>query len=361
VERGTGGSVTGGAASTVFAKDHGPKSEANGQKQKVPFMTQSSNHQESLFHRHAKNPLLTAADWPYPINTVFNAGATLLPDGRTLLLCRVEDHRGHSHLCAARSKSGIDGWEIDSAPTLMPDSENFPEELWGIEDPRITHLPDLGKYAVVYTAFSAGGPCVSLALTEDFRTFERYGDIMSPEDKDAALLPRRFANYWALMHRPMSVQGAHIWISYSPDLRHWGSHKLILEARRGAWWDAGKIGLSPPPIETPKGWLCLYHGVRPTAAGSLYRLGLALFDLHQPEQCILRGQSWIFGPEEPYERYGDVDNVVFPCGYILGADGDTLRLYYGGADTCIALATASLRDLLDWLERHGRPAVKTLQ
>src|SRR6266566_8327433 len=281
-------------ASTVFAKDYGPKSQANGQKQNDPFMTQSSNHQESLFHRHAKNPLLTAADWPYPINTVFNAGATLLPDGRTLLLCRVEDHRGHSHFCAARSKSGIDGWEIDSAPTLMPDLANFPEELWGIEDPRITYLSELGKYAVVYTAFSAGGPCVSLALTEDFRTFERYGDIMPPEDKDAALLPRRCANYWVLMHRPVSFQGAHIWISYSPDLRHWGSHKLILEARRGAWWDAGKIGLSPPPIETPKGWLCLYHGVRLTAAGSLYRLGLALFDLQRPERCILRGQSWIF-------------------------------------------------------------------
>ena len=55
---------------------------------------------------------------------------------------------------------------------------------------------------------------------------------------------------------------AHMWISYSPDLRHWGNHKLMLEARRGGWWDANKIGLSPPPIETPHGWLVIYHGVR---------------------------------------------------------------------------------------------------
>jgi predicted GH43/DUF377 family glycosyl hydrolase len=318
-----------------------------------------NHHHETLFHRYAKNPILTAGDWPYPINTVFNAGATLLPDGTTLLLCRVEDLRGHSHLCAARSKSGVDAWEIDAQPTLLPDPENHPEELWGIEDPRITFVPELGKYAVVYTAYSVGGPCVSLALTEDFRTFERYGDIMAPEDKDAALLPRRIGNYWALIHRPMSPLGAHIWISYSPDLRHWGSHRLILEARRGAWWDANKIGMSPPPIETPHGWLMLYHGVRKTAAGSLYRLGLALFDLQTPERCLRRGESWIFGPEEPYERDGDVDNVVFPCGYTILPDGDTIHLYYGGADTCIALATSSVRALLEWMDKHGKPDVRT--
>ena len=310
---------------------------------------------EVLFYRHPKNPILTAADWPYPINTVFNAGATLLPDGTTLLLCRVEDRRGLSHFCVARSRNGVDGWEIDPQPTLMPDPDNYPEELWGIEDPRITYVPELNKYAVVYTAYSAGGPCVSLALTEDFRHFERFGDIMPPEDKDAALFPRRIGNYWALIHRPVSNIGAHIWISYSPDLRHWGSHKLILPARRGAWWDANKIGLSPPPIETPEGWLIIYHGVKRTAAGCLYRLGLALFDLQTPERCLLRGDSWIFGPEEEYERYGDVDNVVFPCGYTIAPDGDTINLYYGGADTCIALATGSIRAMLDWLHRNGQP------
>jgi predicted GH43/DUF377 family glycosyl hydrolase len=278
-----------------------------------------------------------------------------------LLLCRVEDRRGHSHLCAARSKNGIDGWQIDASPTLLPDPAGYPEELWGIEDPRLTYVPELQKYAVVYTAYSATGPCVSLALTKDFRTFERYGDIMPPEDKDAALLPRRIGDYWALIHRPMGSAGAHIWMSFSPDLRHWGSHRLILEARRGAWWDANKIGLSPPPFETPEGWLVLYHGVRHTAAGALYRLGLALFDLETPERCISRGDSWIFGPEEPYERYGDVDNVVFPCGYTIGDDGDTIHLYYGGADTSMALATGSVKGLLDWLKRNGKPDVRTRQ
>ena len=127
----------------------------------------------------------------------------------------------------------------------------------------------------------------------------------------------------------------------------------MLPARRGAWWDANKVGLSPPLIETSRGWLMLYHGVRVTCAGSLYRLGVALFALDRPEVCLLRGDEWIFGPETAYEKDGDVGNVAFPCGYTIGDDGDTLNLYYGAADTSMALATGSIKGLLRWLDEHG--------
>jgi len=268
-------------------------------------------------------------------------------------LCRVEDRRGLSHLCAARSANGIDGWKIDAHPTMPADPENFPEEAWGIEDPRITYLPELNKYAVVYTAYGRGGPGVALALTTDFVRFDRYGVIMQAEDKDACLLPRRIDGHWALIHRPVSFKTAHMWISYSDDLRNWGGHKMMLEARLGGWWDADKIGLSPPPIETPQGWLVIYHGVKRNAAGVIYRLGLALFDLESPQLCLKRGDEWVFTPEEPYERRGDVDNVVFPCGYTLAGDGDTLNLYYGAADTSIAVATGSVKAMLAWLNDHA--------
>jgi predicted GH43/DUF377 family glycosyl hydrolase len=306
-----------------------------------------------LFTRYGQNPILSREHWPYPINSVFNAGAVRLADGDTLLLCRVEDRRGLSHLCAARSANGIDGWRIDQEPTLAANPREYPEEIWGIEDPRITYVPELEQYAVAYTSFARGGPGVSLALTRDFRSFERFGVIMPPEDKDAALLPRRINGYWAMIHRPVTTLGAHMWISYSPDLRHWGSHKIILEARRGGWWDANKIGLCSPPIETAKGWLTIYHGVRNTASGSIYRLGLALFDLERPDVCLQRGDSWMFGPEAPYERTGDVNDVVFPCGQTIGADGDTINLYYGAADSCMAMATGSIRASLAWLERNS--------
>jgi predicted GH43/DUF377 family glycosyl hydrolase len=306
-----------------------------------------------LLTRYADNPILTQQDWPYPINSVFNAAAARLTDGDTLLLCRVEDRRGMSHLCAARSANGVDGWRIDSQPTMPALPREYPEEIWGIEDPRITYVPELGQFAVVYTSYAKGGPGVSLAMTKDFKHFDRYGVIMQPEDKDAALLPRRIGGNWALIHRPVTALGAHMWISYSPDLRHWGSHKIILEARRGGWWDANKIGLCSPPIETAKGWLTIYHGVRQTASGSIYRLGLALFDLESPEICLQRGDSWVFGPEASYERGGDVKDVVFPCGQTIDADGDTINLYYGGSDSCIALATGSIRRLLSWLDANS--------
>ena len=164
---------------------------------------QGNNFRE-LFRRYEHNPILTADAWPYPSNSVFNPGATLLPDGETLLLARVEDRRGISHLTAARSQDGITNWRIDQRPTLRPDPENYPEELWGIEDPRITWAPELDRYAVTYTSYSTSGPLVSLALTRDFREFERKGVIMPPEDKDAALLPRRLGGRWALIHRPVS-------------------------------------------------------------------------------------------------------------------------------------------------------------
>jgi predicted GH43/DUF377 family glycosyl hydrolase len=311
-----------------------------------------------LLTRYPGNPLLTREHWPYRINSVFNAGAVRLADGDTLLLCRVEERTGLSHLCAARSANGIDNWRIDSRPTLPANPRDFPEEIWGIEDPRITYVPELDRYAIAYTSYARGGPGVSLALTRDFKSFERFGVIMPPEDKDAALLPRRIGGRWAMIHRPVTALGAHMWISYSPDLRHWGSHKIMLEARRGGWWDANKIGLCSPPIETAKGWLVIYHGVRQTASGSIYRLGLALFDLESPDVCLQRGDSWMFGPETSYERTGDVNDVVFPCGQTIGADGDTVNVYYGAADSSIALATGSIQLMLTWLDANSNSIEK---
>ena len=236
---------------------------------------------------------------------------------------------------------------------MQADPDNFPEELWGIEDPRITFVPELEAYVIAYTAFGKVGPGVSLAKTKDFVHFEKLGLMMQPDDKDAALFPRKFADNFLLIHRPVSSEGADLWISESPALRTWGRAKLIIRARRGAWWDANKIGLSPPPIETPEGWLVLYHGVRTHASGSLYRMGVALLDLNDPCVLIRRGPSWIMGPEAPYERMGDVSNVVFPTGYTIGEDGDTIHLYYGAADTSVCLATGSVKHLLSWLMEHG--------
>ncbi|MBS1715892.1 MAG: glycosidase [Armatimonadetes bacterium] len=302
-----------------------------------------------FFERSVSNPILTAADWPYPVNSVFNPGAVRIAGGSTLLLCRCEDFRGISHFTTAVSKNGFDDWTIAGRPVMTPEPDRYPDELWGIEDPRITYVDEFGQYVIAYTAFGEGGPGVALAMTKDFKSFKRRGLVMQPDDKDAALFPRRFKEGFALIHRPVSAERADIWLSYSPDLKNWGRPQHVLKARRGAWWDAYKIGLSPPPIETQEGWLILYHGVRRHASGSLYRVGAALLDLEDPSKVIRRGQEWIFAPEAPYERVGDVPNVVFPGGWTIAEDQDTLRLYYGCADTGIAVATGSLSRIIEWL------------
>lgn len=306
-----------------------------------------------LFKRHKGNPIISPGDIPYQANSVFNAGAAKSGD-ETVLLLRIEDRRGMSHLTAARSKDGLNNWHIDTKPTFIPRPDIYPEEIWGIEDPRITYLEERSQWAVTYTSFSKAGSLVSLAVTSDFQVFERIGTVMPPENKDAALFPVRFDDRWAMIHRPVAsfpYIGAHIWISFSPDLKHWGDHRLLIEAREGGWWDAGKVGISTPPLKTEQGWLILYHGIRKTVSGAIYRLGLALLDLNNPCKVTHRSDEWVFTPEETYERVGDVGNVIFPTGWIQNEND--IRLYYGGADTCIAVATTKTSELIDWLSKHS--------
>jgi predicted GH43/DUF377 family glycosyl hydrolase len=313
-----------------------------------------------LFLRHPANPVLTVEDLPYRASSIFNPGAARV-DGDTVLLVRVEDMRGISHLTVARSRDGVSGWRFEETPLIAPQPDAYPEEIWGCEDPRLTWLPEQDAWAIAYTAYSRRGPLVSLAMTRDFIDVQRLGPVMPPEDKDAALFPRRIDGRWAMIHRPTPLRGgAHMWVSYSPDLRHWGDHSLLLEARAGAWWDAGKIGLGPPPLETPEGWLVCYHGVHATAGGPIYRVGLALLDLEDPRTVIRRTDEWVLGPEAPYERSGDVNKVVFPTGWVHDPETDVLSMYYGAGDKVIALATARLRDVLDFMGGASEPEHRQL-
>ncbi len=307
-----------------------------------------------LFRRYPQNPILTADDFPNIVNAVFNPGAIKLDSGETLLLVRVEDRTGRSRLVVATSPDGYDDWTVHRDRGLLPDS-GFADR-WGVEDARITQIDDW--YAILYTGYSEAGPLVCLATTRDFVTFERVGIVQSPEDKDAALFPTRFEGDYVLLHRPapaMATVGAHIWMSRSPDLIHWGRSRILLPARRGSWWDANKIGLGPPPLRTERGWLIAYHGVRTTVSGAIYRVGLALLDLDDPSQVIARGNEWVFGPDAPYERTGDVADVVFPCGWVHGDDDDQIRLYYGASDSTVCVADASVAELLDHVLSHPLP------
>ncbi|MFL6045849.1 MAG: hypothetical protein ACJ72M_12105 [Propionibacteriaceae bacterium] len=314
-----------------------------------------------LFQRYRGNPLLSPERWPYAANAVMNAGAAQV-DSSTVLLCRVEDRRGISHLTVARSQNGVSNWVVDEAPLLASDPD-LPHEAWGLEDPRLTWVDDLESWVITYTSFGPGGPGLSLATTKDFRSVQRLGMVRAPEDKNGGLLSRRVGDEYVLLHRPVTflTHRADIWLSRSKDLHSWSPPEPVLAARPGGWWDSARVGMGPPPIETPEGWLLIYHGVRQTAAGSLYRAGLALLDLEEPTHVRRRCAEWVLGPREDYELMGDVPGVVFPCGVIHRPESDELRLYYGAADSCVALATASLSEVLAFVLDHGEEDSSRLQ
>lgn len=300
-----------------------------------------------LFTRHPTNPILRADDWPYPVNTVFNPAAAQLGDV-TVIVARVEGPTGISHLTVARSANGIDGWSIDPEP-LLQSVEGVESELWGFEDARVVFVPELERWVITCTAYGPAGPAVFLATTEDFRSVERHGIIRQPDDKNAALLPHRIDGKWVLLHRPKTEFGGsrgEILLSRSADLKSWSAPEQVLRPRDGAWWDASRIGIGPPPLETEHGWLLIYHGVKEMVGGSIYRIGLALLDRDEPTRVLHRLPEWILSPTASYERIGDVPNTVFPCGLVHDEATDELRLYYGAADTSICLATATRADLL---------------
>ncbi len=294
--------------------------------------------------RHPRNPILTAADFPRPVNSVFNAGAAKFA-GRYLLLNRVEDLTGSSFLWLARSDDGV-RFTPDPEPALLP-AHRPPFDVvedCSIEDPRITRIGD--RYYVTYVAYSHYDCVTVIAATEDFERYERIAIAGIPENKDAVLFPEKIGGRYAKLDRPMTQtsQRGDVWISFSPDLVYWGDPRPVMRPRPRKW-DSLKIGPGAPPIKTDKGWLEIFHGVRSTAAGYLYRLGAVLLDLAEPWRVVGRADDAILSPAAPEDFLGNVGNVVFTCGAILEDDGE-LKVYYGAADQVVALATAPIEEIL---------------
>jgi predicted GH43/DUF377 family glycosyl hydrolase len=296
-----------------------------------------------VVERWYKNPIITLENVPFPCNTVFNAASTKLGD-EYILLMRVEDMEGRSVFALARSDDGYH-FSVDPEPTMEPSKEEpfRSYERRGIEDPRITLLD--GDYYIMYTAYSRYGARLALAKTKDFKDYERIALISEPENKDGCLFPRKIGNRYVRLDRPYGGGNANIWVSYSDDLVHWGDSEVVMTTR-GGYWDQARIGACAPPIETKDGWLHIYHGVKDTSAGPLYRMGAVVLDLDNPAKVICRSAVPILTPREYYERVGDIGNVVFSCGTILEDEG-RLRIYYGAADTCICLGFANVDELID--------------
>lgn len=282
----------------------------------------------------------------YPIrNLEFQNGSTGLDTSDP----RVIRHEGRtyltsiSHLRLARSRDGV-RFSIDPEPTIPPFGAL---ESYGVEDARITQIGEI--FYVNYTAASQHGIVTALLETRDWKTFTRRGVIFHPQNKDVAIFPGRIAGKYFALHRPdaSDFEAPSIWLASSPDLIHWGRHIHLISPRPG-YWDAVRIGAGAPPIRTAEGWLEIYHGV---SGEGHYALGALLLDLEHPSVVLGRSEQPILEPNAPYERDGFFANTVFCNGVVQDPDDrNRLRIYYGSADRCVAMAEGCVDSILGSLK-----------
>ncbi len=321
--------------------------------------------------RYKNNPILKPEDFKsWKVGSVFNCGVTELENGNVGLLYRAvpagykknKSGDGYNNYISsigyAESKNGLD-FAINEIPVIKNQDK---WDMYGSEDPRITKFKDHEgiKYLITYTAlsepaFSGLGDRVAVAETVDFVKFNKNGVVIPGiNDKDAVFFPERINGKIALLHRiPPDIQ-----IVYFEDFEQMNNPKenywkdyyskremhTILERKFD--WEFSKIGAGPPPVRTKDGWLLIYHGV---CRDSIYRAGIVLLDLEDPSKEICRSPVPILEPETDYEKYGDVNNVVFPEGAIIR--GDELFVYYGAGDRVCGLAMAKVNDILEYLKR----------
>ena len=295
-----------------------------------------------LLHRYDGNPILTLDDMPYRCNTVFN-GTPVKVDGEYLMVLRVEGQQGYSFFSLARSADGLK-FKVEDKPCVLP-AQDETWHVWeehGVEDPRLTRID--GTNYILYTVVGRHGHRIALISTDDFRYYRRVALISEPGNKDGVLFPQKINGLYARLDRPIGNGVGGIWVSYSPDLVNWGRSEFVF-GPRPRYWDSYRIGASAPPILTEHGWLEIYHGVKMTSAGPIYRAGVVMLDRDNPAKVINRPLAPVLSPREDYERVGDVGNVVFACGAVVEDDGE-VKVYYGAADTSICVATAHMDNLI---------------
>ena len=301
---------------------------------------------DSIIKRYEGNPILSKKDIPYPVETVHNAGV-IKHNRQYIMLFRSHLRNGRSIIGLAESNDGFH-FKIRSEPFMTPAThEPFATyEEFGVEDPRICFLD--GEYLITYSAYSKHGARIALARTRDFTTIERMALITQADYRNAVIFPEKFDGCYARLDRPHSkINPWSIWISYSPDLIHWGRSKVLIKPL-AYHWDEMKIG--------PGGWLNIFHGVFKTMDGAVYRLGVALHALDDPSRVLGVADEWVLQPEDPWEVTGYVHNVVFTCGAVAEDDG-SIKVYWGGADTVMCVGTTQIDTLINLCLTKPRQAL----
>jgi predicted GH43/DUF377 family glycosyl hydrolase len=324
--------------------------------------------QRELLERYKKNPILVPnnVNW-WESKAVFNCGVLFNGDKIHMLYRAIGEYE--KYISRIGYASSIDGYDFDRSK-VMALAPNEEYEKYGIEDPRIVEI-DQQIYVsyVVLSNYVSQQPIASTALatTTDFDSYKRLGIITSKgsDNKDVVLFPeklmsRQLSNRqdnsiftYLFLHRPSTWIGSRygvdrpsIWLGEGNSLTKFEKHTLLIKPEQR--WEMLKIGAGPPPIKTRHGWVLIYHGVD---NDHVYRAGAALLDLKDPSKVLARTKKPILEPEEPYEKSGDVNNVVFPTGAYV--KDEKLFVYYGAADKVCCVATADLENLIEHILKNN--------
>jgi len=300
--------------------------------------------------RHDGNPVIDL----HPFDNARSAyNSCVVPDGDGFVgVFRVDWLCMTPHLHVGRSADGL-AWTIDPEPIRLVGGDPDLGELTFAYDPRVTRIEDRHYVTWCNNYF---GPTIGVAWTDDFKTFHQMENAFLPYNRNGVLFPRQIGGRYAMLSRPSGPGAAtdfgDIFYSQSPDLIHWGRHRVVL-TRGPRKWERVKIGAGPVPIETGEGWLMIYHGVSDTCDGFVYCFGAALLDLDEPWRVRYRCRFPLLSPEAIYETAGYVGNVVFPTAALTDAATGRIAIYYGAADTCTALAYAQADELIAYVKDNA--------
>ena len=299
--------------------------------------------------RYSQNPIIKRNPRP-GISRIFNS-AVVYRNGEYIGVFRCEDETSLPHLRVAHSKDGIN-WEVEDKPIEFKDSEGKTYQPYYAYDPRLVHVEEDEDLYYVIWCTDFYGPTIGMAKTSDFKHFTRLENCFLPCNRNGVLFPKKVNGNYLMLSRPSDnghTAFGDIFLSESKDLEYWGHHRHVMERGGSGWWQGLKIGGGPAPIETSEGWLLLYHGVILNCNGYVYSFGAAILDKDNPSIVKYRSKNYLITPEETYEAVGFVPNVTFPCATLVDEATGRIAIYYGAADTYVALAFTTVDELVDYV------------
>jgi beta-1,4-mannooligosaccharide/beta-1,4-mannosyl-N-acetylglucosamine phosphorylase len=315
----------------------------------MPWQEKPQGHRGPIW-RHKGNPIL-GRNATSRIGRVFNSAVVPWKGGFAGVF-RADHKDGKAMIHAGFSPDGLT-WEIQDEEIRWKDETGRDYQPNYAYDPRV--IPIEGSYYVVWCG-DFSGASLHLGRTQDFTTFTRMENPTIPFNRNGVLFPRRVGGKYLLLSRPSDsghTPFGDVFLSESPDLVYWGRHRKVMSRGGSGWWQGVKIGAGAVPIETNEGWLLFYHGVTGTCNGFVYSFSAAILDLEQPSRVLYRCRDWLLTPEEPYETTGFVPNVCFPCATLHDSASGRIAVYYGAADTHVALAYCRVDELVAYIKANS--------